>query len=291
MDKKPLTEPKTETECAYKDSHERASKRKANSLIANLTKDSSTEDEEDKWYDCSRNRRKKIRPDSKSSNVERGENHHVHNDNREKAMSGEIARQENSINDNNSDTDLDNEHAKSVRSKKTEEKNESVSTELNTYPRRIVPPNPKARPSLLRQRKGTATSKSKTRCGNKVVEQAKKQKNTLTDSEIQHLVEDWNSDEEKIVVKRNEEMQPLPISKEVRSRLHEKRLSLRRTKTVKKTKPSKEEESDEEKKREKRPKLCEREEEESCRVKNGKSWEHQLMSDDEDNLIETSQVS
>lgn len=287
MDKKPLTEPKTEqieTECTYKDSHERASKRKANFLIASTTKDNSTEDEEDQWYDCSRNRKKKIRPDSKLSNVQGGENHHAHND----ATSSVITHQENSINDNNNATDLDNEHVKSVRSKKTEEKNESASTDLNTYPRRIVPPIPKARPSLLRPRKGTAMSKSRTRCGNKVVKQTKKQKNTLTDNEIQQIMEDWNSDEEKTAVKKNAEMQPLPILKELRSRLHENRLSLR--KTAKKTKASKEEESDEEQKKEKRPKF-EREEEELCRVKNGKSWEHQLLSDDEDNLFETNQVS
>lgn len=292
MDKNPLTEPKTEqikTE-TYRDSHERASKRKASSRIANLTRDSSTEDEEDKWYNCSHDKKRRIRANSKSSNAQRDENQHAPNDCHEKATSSVIGRQGNSISDNNSDADLDNEHIKCVRSKKTDEENESVSTELNVYPRRIVPPNPKARP---RQRKATAKSKPspKTRCANKAAEQAKKQKNILTDDEIGQLIEEWDVDEEKVAVKKNVEMRPLPIPKEVRSRLHEKRLSLRNTKVVKETRASKEEESDGQKK-EKRPKLCEREKEESCRIKNGnQSWEHQLMSEDEDNLLETNEVS
>lgn len=293
MDKNPLTEPKTEqirTE-TYRDSHERASKRKASSRIANLTRGSSTEDEEDKWYNCSHDKKRRIRPDSKSSNVQRDENQPKLNDCHERATSSVIMRQGSSINDNNSDADPDNEHIRCVRSKKIDEENESVSTDLNVYPRRIVPPNPsKPRP---RPRKAIATSKPspKTRVANKPVEQVKKQKNILTDSEIEQLIEEWDVDEEKVAVKKNVEMRPLPIPKEVRSRLHEKRLSLRNMKVIKETRALKEEESDGQKK-EKRPKLCEREEEESCRIRNGtQSWERQLMSDDEDSLFETNQVS
>lgn len=302
MDKKPLTEPKTEqitTECTYRDSHERASKRKASSLIASLNRESSTEDEEDKWYDSTRGKKKRVQSDSKSSNIQRAANQHGHNDNREKATSSMIARQENSINDNNSDTDFDNEHIKSVCSKKTDEKNESVPTELNTYPRRIIPPNPKARLSLSRHRKRTATSKPspKTRQSNrnKIVEQTKKQKNTLTETEIhQKLMVDWNSDEEELAVKKNVEIRPLPIPIVLLSRLHEKQVSLRNTETGKETEATaKENENDGERKKEKRPKLRQQQkkEEELSRIKNGNSWEHQLMSDDEDKLFETNPVS
>lgn len=298
LDKKPLTEPKTEqitTECTYKDSHERASKRKASSLIASLNRESSTEDEEDKWYDSTRGKKKRVQSDSKSSNIQRAANQHGHNDNREKATSSVIARQENSINDNNSDTDFDNEHIKSVCSKKTNEKNESVPTELNTYPRRIIPPNPKARLSLSRHRKRTATSKPfpKTRQSNrnKIVEQTKKQKNTLTETEIhQKLMVDWNSDEEELAVKKNVEIRPLPIPIVLLSRLHEKQVSLRNTETGKETEATaKENKNDGERKKEKRPKLRQQQkkEEELSRIKNGNSWEHQLMSDDEDKLFET----
>lgn len=302
MDKKPLTESKTEqikTECTYRDSHERACKRKANSIIASLNKESSTEDEEDKWYDSTRGKKKRVQSDSKSSNVQRAANQYAHNDSREKATSSVIARQGNSINDDNSDIDFDNEHIKSVSSEKTDEENESVSIELNTYPRRIVPPNPKTRLSLSRHRKRTATSKSspKTRQTNrnKTIEETKKQKNTLTNKEIyQKLVEDWSGDEEEPAVKKNVEIRPLPIPKVIQSRLHEKQVSLHNTETDKETKATaKEDENDGERKKEKRPKLCQqrKKEEESSRIKNGNSWEHQLMSDDEDKLFETTPVS
>ncbi|KMR05272.1 Beta-mannosidase [Lasius niger] len=285
LDKKPLTEPKTEqmkTEC--RDNHERASKRKASSRIANMNKESSTEDEDDKWHDFSRVKKKRS-DEKKSSNVQRAANRHAHNDSHEEATSSVIARQGNSDDDN---TDFDNEHIKSVRSKKTDEEDKSIPTELSIYPRRIVPPNPKARSSLLRQRKGTATSKPspKMRRTNKVIEQAKKQKNAMTDEEIREkLLEDWKSDEGEIAVGKDVELRPLPISKEIRSRIHEKRPSLHKIETVKETSATaKEEESDRERNKEKRPKLCEqRKKEELCRIKNGNgSWEHQLMSDDED---------
>lgn len=297
MDKKLLTEPKTEqikTECTYRDSHERACKRKANSILASLNKESSTEDEEDKWYDSTRGKKKRVQSDSKSSNVQRAANQHTHNDSHEKATSSVIARQGNS-NDDNNDIDFDNEHIKSVSSEKTDEENESVSTELNTYPRRIVPPSPKTRLSLSRHRKRTATLKSspKTRQTNrnKIIEETKKQKNTLTDKEIyQKLIED--SGEEEPAVKKNVEIRPLPIPKVILSRLHEKQVSLHNTN--KETKAmAKEDESDGEQKKEKRSKLCQQRKkgEKSSRIKNGNSWEHQLMSDDEDKSFETTRVS
>lgn len=289
MDKNPLTESKTEqskTETC-RDSHERASKRKASSRIANLTRDSSTEDEEDKWHNCSHDKKRKTV--SKSSNVD--ENHQqVSNDCHERATS-RILRQGKPINDSNSDADPENEHVKSVRSRKTdEEEDESVSTDLNIYPRRIVPPNP-SKPRPRQRRAAIAASKpSKKSRANKAVEQTKKQKSTLTDGEIEQLIEEWDVDEERVAMKKNVEMRPLPIPKEVRSRLHEKRLSLRHTRVIKETR-TKEEENDGQK-REKRPKLGEREEEESCRIRNGnQSWERQLMSDDEDSLFDANQVS
>ncbi|XP_050445745.1 uncharacterized protein LOC126848701 [Cataglyphis hispanica] len=292
LDKKLLTESKTEqikTECTYRDNHERACKRKANSIIASLNKESSTEDEEDKW-DSTRGKKKRVQSGSKSSNVQRAANQHTHNDSHEKATSSVIARQGNSINDDNSDIDFDNEHIKSVCSEKTDEENENV-TELNTYPRRIVPPSPKTRLSLSRHRKRTATSKSfpKTRQTNKnkIIEETKKQKNTLTNKEIyQKLIEDWSGDEEEPAVIKNVKIRPLPIPKMIQSRLHEKQVSLHNT--DEKTK-AKEDESDGERKKEKRPKLCQqrKKEEKSSRIKNGNSWEHQLMSDDEEKSYET----
>lgn len=287
LDKNPLTESKTEqskTETC-RDSHERASKRKASSRIANLTRDSSTEDEEDKWHNCSHDKKRKTV--SKSSNVD--ENHQqVSNDCHERATS-RILRQGKPINDSNSDADPENEHVKSVRSRKTdEEEDESVSTDLNIYPRRIVPPNP-SKPRPRQRRAAIAAPKpSKKSRANKAVEQTKKQKSTLTDGEIEQLIEEWDVDEERVAMKKNVEMRPLPIPKEVRSRLHEKRLSLRHTRVIKETR-TKEEENDGQK-REKRPKLGEREEEESCRIRNGnQSWERQLMSDDEDSLFDANQ--
>lgn len=288
-------------ECTYRDSHERASKRKASSLIANLNKESSSEDEDDK-YDFARIKKKRAQSDSKSNNAQRAANRH-RNNNHEEATSSVIAYQGNTINDENSDVEFNNEDIRPLRSKKTNEEDkrgykedkEDISTESNVYPRRIVPPNPKARPGLSRQKKGTSKSSSKARrVENKAIEQPKTQKNTLTKEEIQNIVETWNSDEEEIAVEKKTEMRPLPISKEIRSRLHEKRLSLHKMETVKETSATiKEEESDRERKKEKRPKLCEQQKkEELCRMKNENgSWEHQLMSDDENKSAETNQVS
>ncbi|XP_029170747.1 beta-mannosidase [Nylanderia fulva] len=301
LDKKPLTESKTEqmkTECTYRDSHERASKRKASSLIASLNKESSTEDEDDKWHDFARIKKKRAQFDSKSSNAQRAVNRH-HSNNHEEATSSVIAHQGNSIDDENSDIEFNDDDIKSLCRKKINEEDkreykedkEDISMASNIYPRRIVPPNPKARPGLSRQRKGTAKSSSKTRrIVNKVIEHPKMQKDTMTDDEIQKMVESWNSDEEEISVEKHPEIRPLPLSKEVRSKLHEKRLSLHKIETVKETNAAtKEEESDRERNKEKRPKLCERKKEES-RMKNGNgSWEHQLLSDDEDKPDETNQ--
>lgn len=309
MDKKPLTESKTEpikTECTYRDSHERASKRKATSLIANLTRKHPEDEDDEGWHDCSRGKKKRgqcFDVKSRDGNVQRERatvNQHTHNDTRERATSSNAI---NDDNDNDSDTNFGNERVKSVRSKRIDDKTESQSIDLNTYPRRIVPPNPKGRLSLSRLRKGTGTTSKfcpKTRRinENKIADkQPEKQENLLTDKEIQEVLDDWNTDEE--AEKRNAEVRPLPLPKDVRSRLHEKRLSLRNTETVKETRVTVKngDESDEERKGEKRPKLCEqrKREEKLCRTKNGnKNWEH-LMSDDDDDddedKSETNRVS
>lgn len=290
MDKKPLTDPKTEqikTECTYRDGHERASKRKANTLIANLNRDSSTEDEDGNQYDFARVKKKRAQSNDKLNNVECAANQHAHTSH--KKASNVIA--DNSVIDDNSDTEIDNERIKHCSKRKADEESERASPELNAYPRRITPPNPKARLSLARQRRGNTISKppSKTRRTNesKVVEQAKNQKkdNRMTAEEIcRKLEEEW-SDEEEDVVEKDVEIRPLPISRKIRSRLRDKQLPFSKAKTVKETRATaKEEGNDEEQNGKKRLKSCEqRKEEELCRIenKNG-SWEHQLLSDDED---------
>ncbi|XP_011702587.1 PREDICTED: uncharacterized protein LOC105458762 [Wasmannia auropunctata] len=281
LDKKPLNDPKTEEikeEYIYRDGYERASKRKANTLIANLTKDSSSEDEDGRRL-CAR-RKKRTQSNDKSNNVECAENQYVHA-NHKKATSNMIVGH--SLSDNN-DMDIDNERDKYLCSKKrTDEKDEKVSSE---YPRRIIPPNSKMRLSLARQRRGNTTSKPspKTRKENKAVEQARNQKkdNTVTDEEIRRtLEEDWNDDEEEVTVEKDVKIQPLPLTKEIQLRLRGKRLF---SKTAQETwEVTNKEESDEERNKKKKLKLCGQKEEESCRIenKNG-SLVHQLLSDDED---------
>lgn len=296
MDKKPLTDLKSEqitAECTYRDGYERTSKRKANTLIANLNRDSSTEDEDGSLYDFVRVKKKRAQSNDKSSNVACAVNQQVHSSYK-KATSNVIAVH--SFSDDNIDTDIDNERVKHLSKRKTGEKDERMSPELTAYPRRITPPNPKTRLSLVRQRRGNATSKPspKTRRTNenKVVEQITDQKkdNTITEEEIRRkLEEDWDDEkEEDVAVEKDVEIRPLPISKEMRSRLREKQLS----KTAKETQ-AKEEESDEEWNKKKRLKLCEqRKKEELCSIENRNgSWEHQLLSDDENKSSEMNQVS
>ncbi|XP_071573784.1 beta-mannosidase [Temnothorax nylanderi] len=292
LDKKPLTDPKIEqipAECTYRDGHDRASKRKANTLIANLNKDSSTEDEDGSRYDFVRVKKKR----AQSNSVTCATNQQAHTSHK-KATSDVIA----SFSDDNIDTDIDNEYVKHLSKKRTNEKDERVSPELTAYPRKITPPNPKTRLGLTRQRRGNATSKAspKTRRTNEnKVEQARAQKkdNRMTEEEIrQKLGEDWNDEEEEedVVVEKDVEIRPLPILKEMRSRLREKRLSL--SKTAKETQATaKEEENDEGRNKKKRLRLCEqRKEEELCRIENRNgAWEHQLLSDDEDKSAEINQ--
>jgi len=293
LDKKLITDSeqidKTEhkAECTYRDGYERASKRKASTLIANLNRDSSSEDEESNRYEFA-HVKKKI---TQSNNVECAENQHAHSSNKKAKLN--IA--DHSFNDDNSD--VDNECVKHLGFKtriKKDEKDERISPELTAYPRRITPPNPKTRLSLIRQKRGNTTSKPspKTRRINEnKAEQTRNQKknNTMTEEEIRRkLEEDWN-DEEKIAVRKDMEIRPLPISREIRSKLREKRLPF--SKTAKETR--KEEESDEERNKKKRLKFCEqRKEEELCKIENRNgSWEHQLLSDNENKSPEMNQVS
>ncbi|XP_018352840.1 PREDICTED: uncharacterized protein LOC108754760 isoform X1 [Trachymyrmex septentrionalis] len=273
LDKKPLTNPKTEqiqAECTYRDGYERASKRKANTLIATLNRDSSSENEDDNQYDFIRNKKKRIQSNDKS-NVEYVENQHAHASyKKENVIAG------NSFSDDNSNTNIDNEYVKHSRS-----------PELTTYPRRIRPPNPQTRLSLARKRKENATSKlfPKTRYESKnVEEQTRNQKkdNTMTEEEIRRqLEEDWSNDEEKVCA-GEKDAKFRPTLKEVRYRLRDKRLSL--NKKAKETRTAvKEEKSDEEQNKIKRLKFCERRKiEELCRIDNRNgSWEHELLSDED----------
>lgn len=291
MDKKPLTDPKTDlitAECTYRDGYERASKRKASTLISNLNRDSSTEDEDD----FVRVKKKKARSNDKSSNV--AVNRHAHSSHK-KATSNVIAAY--SFSDDNIDVDID-DRVKHLSKRRTDEKDERVSPELTAYPRRITPPNPKSRLGLARQRWGNAISKPKMRHAseNKVVEQVKDQKkdNTMTEADIRRkLMEEWSDEEEEdVAVEKDMEIRPLPISKEMRFKLREKRLSLSKI-TRKSQATSKEEESDEERNKKKRLKLSEKQKEkELCRIenKNG-SRKLQLLSDDEDKSPEMNRVS
>ncbi|KYQ50958.1 hypothetical protein ALC60_09950 [Trachymyrmex zeteki] len=279
LDKKPLTNPKTEqikAEYTHRDGYERASKRKANTLIATLNRDSSSENEDDNQYDFTRNKKKRIQSNDKLNNVEYVENQHAHT-----SYKKENVIADNSFSDDKSNTNIDNEYVKHSRS-----------PELTAYPRRIRPPNPQTRLNLTRKRKENATSKlfPKTRCESKDeskdVEQAKNQKkdNTMTEEEIRRqLEEDWSNDEEKVCTgEKDVKLRPLPILKEVRYRLRDKRLSLnKKAKEARAT--AKEEKSDEEQNKIKRLKLCERRKiEELYRLDNRNgSWEHELLSDED----------
>lgn len=289
MDKKPLTDSKTElitAECTYQDGHERASKRKARTFISSLNRDSSTEDDDD----LVRVKKKRVRSNDKSSNEACAANRHAHSSHK-KETSNVIATYSFS-DDNIDDVDID-DRVKHLSKRRTEEKDERVSPELTAYPRRIIPPNPKSRLSLARQRYGNAISKRKARHTNenKVVEQAKDQKkDNLMTEDIRRTLEEWSDEDEE--EEKDVEIRPLPLPKEMRFRLREKRLSLSKITTDMQT-ASKEEESDEEWKKKKRLKLSEqRKEKELCRIenKNG-SRKHQLSSDDEDQSLETNQVS
>lgn len=207
-----------------------------------------------------------------------------------------------SFSEANSDNEMDNERIKHCSKRKADEEDERASPELNTYPRRITPPNPKMRLSLAKQRRGNAISKSCPKIRrtneNKAVEQAsarnQKKDNRMTKEEIcRKLEEDW-SDEEEDAVEKDVEIRPLPVSRKIQSRLRDKQLSFSKTKTVKETRATaKEEESDEERNKKKRLKFCEqRKEKELCRIenKNG-SWEHQLLSNDENTSSEINQVN
>lgn len=275
----------------YKDSHERVSKRKANFLIREYSDQiEETDDEEDKQQHGSARVKKKRQSNSKSSNVDRAASQLASH---EKPMSNTIAH---SLTDNNNETESSVEHKKSLGSKrKLDEQDERVSPELVTYPRRIVPPNPKGRLSLSRLRKGNAAASKpslKTQGVDKGAEKTKsRSKNTsITDEEIrQELLEDWHSDKEDDATEKNVVIRPLPLSKEVREKL----LS---SETIKQTKTVTSEGSDWERNREKKLKLDEEQKKQNSGEKveeNGNgSWEHQLLlSDDDDNLFEVKRVS
>lgn len=298
MDKKALTDPKTEqitAECTYRDGYMRASKRKANTLIANLNRDSSSEDEDGSRNDFVCLKKKRAQSNDKFNNVasNNAASQHVHTSHK-KTTSNVITY---SCSDDNSETEwIGSERVKHLPTK-TDEKDERASPDLNAYPRRITPPNPKMRLNLARQKRGNTMSKSspKTRRtnGNKVIGQAKNEKknNSLTEEEIQKLIDTNDEEEEDITVEKDVEIRPLPISKEIQSRIREKRLS--KSRIAKETQTAvKKEGSDEERNNEKRLKLSKQQkEEESCRMenKNG-SWEH-ILSDDDDEDNKSSEMN
>ncbi|KAL6267046.1 hypothetical protein P5V15_000122 [Pogonomyrmex californicus] len=297
MDKKSLS-PKTEqikAECTYRDSHERASKRKANVLIANVNKDSSTEDEESDLYDFTYVKKKRAQSDDKSNNVVLNQYARA---SRKKTTSNVTLNQEHSS-DDNSDTDINNDHIKRLCSKRQIETEEDkrISPELTTS-KRIITPNPKPRLSLARHRRENAMLKLSPKMRrineSKVVEKTNQKKgNKMTEEEIRQNLEQW-SDEEKITVEKDIEIRPLPISEDVQSKLREKRLSLNKTKTTKEMRAAaREEDSDGEQNKKKKVKLCEGQKEtELCRTKNRNgSWEHELMSNDEEELSMMNQES
>lgn len=282
-------------ECIYRDGHDRASKRKANALIANLNRDSSTEDEDGSRDDFVRVKKKRVQSNDKSGNIACIVNQHAHTSHKKAPSNVTTAH---SFNDN-IDTDVDNESVKCLF-KKIDEKDERVSPELTAYPRRITPPNPKTRLSLTKQRRKNTVSKPspKTRRinENKDVEQTENQKksNTMTTEEIRRQLEkDWDdTEEENVVLEKDVEIRPLSISKKMRSKLRDKRLSL--SKTAKETQAAaKEEESDEERNKKKRLKFCGQQKgKELCRIENRNgNREHQLLSDDKDKSFEMNQVS
>lgn len=233
MDRKPLTDSKaeqTKADCTYRNNYERACKRKASSLIAQLNKQSSTEDESDEQSNFVHIKKKKIQCDNKMNNTERNANQHAHTMSHEKATSM-ISHQRPSNNDNN-----DN-HKNTRRKRKTVEKKERLSPDLETYPRRIVPPTPKTRLSLNRYRKeNSAKSKlsQQIQAIDKTIEQTESQQKKnkpMTSEEIRKkLEEDWHSSEEDFVVAKDVELRPLPIPKSMQLKLR-KRLALYKTET------------------------------------------------------------
>lgn len=239
MDRKPLIDSKAEqikAECTYRNSHERASKRKANSLIVQYRKESSTEDEgdDDKFTDFARIKKKKIQSGNKMSNAERAANQHTHSSH-EKATASTISHQRSSNDDNNDPT------PKNTRRKRKTAEEKERSPELSPYPRRIVPPVPKARLSLFRNRKESAASKlsQQVQSADKIIEQTKNQQKNkaMTAEEISEtLLHDWPSSEDESAVAKDVEIRPLPISTSVQLKLQQKRFTLKKIETT--TEPS-----------------------------------------------------
>ncbi|XP_011151882.1 uncharacterized protein LOC105190697 [Harpegnathos saltator] len=231
LDRKPVTEPKTElikAEYTYRDSYERSSKRKANSLIArecaSLNKDSSSD--EDDQYEFARIKKKKTQSDDKSSNVadHANQQHARAGGKREAAMS--IARNSHDDDNSNDDEDIKSPHGRKIEN----EKNERLSPVLTAYPKRTIPPTPKARANLYRMRRGGAVSKLSLKLQrndkNEEMERIKNQKkdNVMTDEEIRHKLEEDEEEEEEEVVAILRKDVETRSSKEAKSRLQERRL-------------------------------------------------------------------
>lgn len=303
MDRKPLTEPKTETiktECTYRDSHSRASKRKANSLIASLSKESSTEDEDDQ-YDFARVSKRKIRFEGRSNTV-------AHTSQQARSSTHEkmctIAPQQHFVNDDDNDINSDERNDRFLRPEsRIEENSGSLSPELFTYSRRIISPVPKARLSLFksRQKRGCVISKSSQKKqrtdGNEDVGETSNQKDAMTDAEIRRkLEEDSDKEVTATVTRRDAEIRPLPLSKDMQSKLLEKQSSSNNTKAITKTiYASRDVNSNRQRNKTKRGRLGERQKkEETLSEIESKTinWENQLMSsDNEDESLEINRVS
>ncbi|XP_032664482.1 beta-mannosidase [Odontomachus brunneus] len=298
LDRKPVTEPKTElipkAECAYRDSYERSSKRKANSLIAkecaSLNKESSSDEDLYDQYEFARVKKKKIQS-AKSNNVtDHANQQHTQTPSGHEAATL-TARQQHSHNDGDDIMHIDDEDVKLSRRRKTEdEENERVSPVLITQPKRAVPSTPKARPHLPRLRRGRLSLKIQGTAENREVERTRNQKkdNTMTDEEIRRKLEE-DSDGEVAAILQKETRSP----KEAKSRLQERQLSSNNGETLRETSTTHQERKSDRQRSGKEKKVDfdeQRKKEDKCEIKSKDvNWERELLDDEESNQQSVSQ--
>lgn len=301
MDRKPVTEPKTEpnkAKCAYRDNYERSSKRKANSLITkeciSLNRESSSD--EDDQYEFARIKKKKIQFDDKSSYVADCANQQYVRVSSKHEAATLMARQQESHNDSDTNANIDDEEDVTLsRRRKTEsEENEKISPVLTAQPKRAVPSTPKARPNLSRLRRGRLSLKIQRIDGNGEVKQTRNQKknNVMTDEDIcRKLEEDSDGEVAEILQKDVQTRSP----KEEKSRLQERRLLSNNVETLREISSThKEKKSDRQRdSKEKKSDNSEQQEKEDKYEKEneGMSWEHQLLNEDDDDDNGVNQVS
>lgn len=296
MDRKPVTEPKTEpikAECAYRDSYERSSKRKANSLIArecaSLNKESSSDEDQYDQYEFARVKKKKIQSDKSSNVADHANQQHMQTPSRHEAATL-TARQQHSHNDGDDNMHIDDEDVRLSRRRKTEnEENERVSPVLTTQPKRAIPSTPKTRPHLSKLRRGRLSLKIQRTEGNREMERTRNQKkdNAMTDEEIRcKLEEDSDGEEVAAILRKDVETRS---SKEAKSRLQERQLLSNNGETFKETSTIYQEKKSDRQRSSKEKKADfdeQRKKEDKCKVENkGVSWEHELLDDEETNQV------